>query len=497
VSAGDGCVFRAPTRWRTSVVSDAMPSLAEVTVNLESPLPASLPAGSATAIFLYGTASAAGRPVRSMEVLVDGRAHTVGACAMPRFDTQPRRAGFWAVVAVRAVRDQVTLGVRVHDADGSVTDRELRRIEVIPAASVPGAPPSDRSEGTIAILMATCNPPPRLLRAQLDSLRAQRDRRWVCIVCDDASSEPAYAELLEQVAGDPRFHVSRSPTPLGFYRNFERALTQIPPDCALVALCDQDDEWHPDKLARLRAGIGLAGLAYCDMRLVDERGEVLRATLWRDRSNNHTNLASMLLANTVTGAATLFTRDVARRTLPFPDAPGVEFHDHWLALVALAAGDLAYVDAPLYDYVQHPGAIVGRHTGSSPARDWRDALRIREWRAAYFLGYVPGQVRAVTLLLRCEDRLTPAKRRALQRYLACETSVAAALWLALRPARQLAGHTETLGSEWGMLRGILWRRGSAAVAALAWWPQRLLLDCRFPDPPIWRQKRLQRWRSRI
>ena len=483
-----------------------MPSLAEVTevaVTLESPLPASLPAGSATALFLSGTASVAGRPVRSMQVLVDGCAHEVGACAMPRFDTRPRRTGFWAVVAVHADRGPVKVVARVHAADGSVFDRELGRIEVIaPApvcAAVPvsAAAPAGRSEGTIAILMATCNPPPRLLRAQLDSLRAQRDDRWICIICDDASSEPAYAEIREQVAGDPRFRVSRSSTPLGFYRNFERALTQIPPDCALVALCDQDDRWHPDKLARLRSALGGAGLAYSDMRLVDQRGEVLRATLWRGRSNNHTNLASMLLANTVTGAATLFQADVARRAVPFPDAPGVEFHDHWLALVALAAGELAYVDAPLYDYVQHPGAIVGRHTGSSPARDWRDALRIRDWRAAYFLGYVPGQVRAVTLLLRCEDRLTPAKRRALERYLACETSVLAALWLALRPARQLAGHTETLGSEWEILRGIVWRRCSAVIVARPWWPQRLLLDSRFPDPPIWRQKRLQRWRSRI
>ena len=44
----------------------------------------------------------------------------------------------------------------------------------------------------------------------------------------------------------------------------------------------------------------------------------------------------------------------------FPAGPGWDFHDHWLALVAMALGEVAYVDRPLYDYVQHPGAVLGR-----------------------------------------------------------------------------------------------------------------------------------------
>jgi hypothetical protein len=127
-----------------------------------------------------------------------------------------------------------------------------------------------------------------------------------------------------------------------------------PAGAELLALCDQDDRWHPAKLTTLRSALGDAQLVYSDQRLVDEHGRVLRATLWKGRRNEFDNIASVLIANTITGAATLFRREVADVALPFPDSPGFQFHDHWLAVVALASGDVAYVDRPLYDYVQHP-----------------------------------------------------------------------------------------------------------------------------------------------
>ena len=210
--------------------------------------------------------------------------------------------------------------------------------------------------------MATYDPDPALFRAQVESLRAQTDRRWVCVISDDDSSPARFEQLRAVVAGDERFVVERSERRLGFYRNFERALRMAPREAGLLALCDQDDRWHPDKLEVLRGALGDAQLVYSDQRLVDAEGRVLRETLWQGRRNNHTNLASLLVANTITGAATLFRREVAELALPFPDTPGLQFHDHWLGLVALAAGDIAYVDRPLYDYVQH-GAGLRRGDG--------------------------------------------------------------------------------------------------------------------------------------
>ena len=290
------------------------------------------------------------------------------------------------------------------------------------------------------------------------------------MISDDASSAPI------DVGGDERFIVSRSGRRRGFYGNFERALSLAPAEAELVALCDQDDRWHPGKLATLRAALGGAAMAYSDQRLVDVRGRVLRETMWEGRRNNHTDIASLLVANSITGAATLFRRDVADLALPFPESPGLQFHDHWLGLVALAVGDIAYVDRPLYDYVQHEKAVFGDVTQTR-----RSARRrfLRGGRAAYFLGYAGRAVQAQTLLARCAP--APEKRRALERYVAAERSPAAFGWLALHG---LTHRRETLGSEFELLRGIAWRHARPP-------------DVTIPDPLAFEQRRLRRWRARI
>ena len=451
------------------------------------------------------------RPVRGLTLLIDGETQPVSRYAMARFDVPERRGGFWASVAVQApaAATEVLVQARALGRDGRSALIELGRIPVV-ATSEGGAdraaPPLPGSP--IAICMATHEPDPALLRAQIESIRAQTDENWTCVISDDCSTDDRYQEIVRLVADDSRFSVSRAPEWIGFYRNFERALRLAPRDASLIALSDQDDVWDPDKLATLRASIGEAPLVYSDLRLVDTDGRVLRETMWVGRSNNRTSLASMLVANTVTGAASLIRRDVVERALPFPDCPGIEFHDHWLALVALASGPLRYVDRPLYDYVQHRGAILGRVVGpdvTAPARHgrrrprsrWLRAPRLRNWRGAYFLGYLPGQMRAQTLLLRCGDTLAPSDRRALELYLRADRSPRAFLWFVMRPLRMLLGHTETRGGEAELAVGIVWEWLATLVSRAPGWPDRYLVDTSFPDPLSFAQKRLGRWRRRI
>ncbi len=463
---------------------------------LESPLPTALPAGTALALYCSGTAWAAGRPVSRLELLVDGVPRPLEAAAMPRFDMPIRRSGFWGVIPVRAAPGTVAVEIALRAAGHDPV--VVGRIPVGAAMARSGAP-ARSGDPLIAICMATFDPDPEMLAAQLHSIRAQTDPHWRCVISDDCSSPGRFADLVRLVGDDERFTVSRSEDRIGFYRNFERALTLAPAEAPLLALCDQDDVWHPDKLGVLRRSLGSAMLVYSDQRLVDEQGRLLRETMWRARANNWTNLGSMLIANTVTGAAALMRREVAERALPFPDSPGIEFHDHWLALVALTSGELAYVPRALYDYVQHRAAILGKVASPADEGAARRRLmpRMREWRAAYFLGYIPGKVRAATLLMRCGEDLTPAKRRALRRYLSSDRSPLSLAWLLARPLRALHGRSETLAGEWELAPGIAWRRLAGLLAALPGWPERLLLDASFPDPPRFEQRRLRRWRSRV
>jgi glycosyltransferase involved in cell wall biosynthesis len=318
--------------------------------------------------------------------------------------------------------------------------------------------------------MSTHNPDMDLFRAQVRSLIEQTDPDWVCFVSDDCSRPERYAEIEEVLAGDSRFVLSRSERRLGFYRGFERALGMAPPELSLVALCDQDDRWYPEKLATLRAELGRAMLVYSDQRLVDETGSVISETYWNERTNNHTNLISLLVANTITGAASLMRREVVERALPFPDVPGDQYHDHWLGLVALTMGEVAYVDRPLYDYVQHGAAALGHAAANAgltgPHRmSLREHLRlgslrrlVGDGRGAYFFGYERLAVLARVLIARCAGGARRSKLRALRRFERAERRpLRGTAWLALRRLRRLWGRDETLGVERLLIQGILWR----------------------------------------
>lgn len=320
----------------------------------------------------------------------------------------------------------------------------------------------------VAICMATFEPEPRLLERQIGSIREQTHGNWVCLISDDGSSAERLEHLRALVGGDERFRLSVGEERLGFYANFERALGMVPAEASFVALADQDDRWYPEKLAALLAGLGREQLVYSDMRIVDEEGAVVSDTFWRGRRNNYTDLASLLLANTVTGAASLFRRQLLDLVLPFPEPVGDPFHDQWIAAVALASGEIAYVDRPLYDYVQHGGAARGHEAAM---RSW-DAGRLIDrgdpkgtWsrmRAHADRSYETNVRRiahsARELEARVGSRMEARKARAVRRLAHVDSSSAAIPWLALRSLRRLAGHNETMGIELSLLAAILLHR---------------------------------------
>ncbi|MGK2955042.1 MAG: rhamnosyltransferase WsaF family glycosyltransferase [Solirubrobacterales bacterium] len=317
----------------------------------------------------------------------------------------------------------------------------------------------------IAVCMATYNPDRELFQAQIDSIRNQTWDEWHCFISDDGSSPEGLAGIEAVLDGDERFTLSVSPTNLGFYRNFERAIAMAPREYELIALSDQDDRWYEDKLASLEAALGDAQLVYSDQRLVDASGGLIADTYWTSRENNFTNLTSLLVANTVTGAASMFTRAVADRALPFPEVPGEQYHDHWLAMVAISIGDLAYVDRPLYDYVQHGGAVLGHDAANAglmsagwyrlDPRRWQEILG--GWGSAYFDVFLRLKGLAQIVLERCKADMPTKKRKALTRFTTSDRKISGMLWLALRPLRRLFGHNETLGMERVLVRGILYR----------------------------------------
>ncbi len=226
----------------------------------------------------------------------------------------------------------------------------------------------------VCICMATHEPDPERLAAQVESIRAQDWPDWVCVISDDASSQARFEAIRELTADDERFVVSRSPERLGFYRNFERALRMAPVEARWVALADQDDNWDPDKISALATALSAPRvlLAYSDMRILDEHGRLLSDTYWILRRNSWDDVASMLVANTVTGAASMFERSLLEDALPFPPPIGEPYHDHWLALCALALGELSYVSRPTYERTRHLESVTAGTRHAETLRAMRD-----------------------------------------------------------------------------------------------------------------------------
>lgn len=220
----------------------------------------------------------------------------------------------------------------------------------------------------VFIGMATYNPDPQAFDRQLNSIIEQRHRNWHLLINDDSSDATLLAHVKDRIRDDERISLRVNSTNQGFYYNFETVLRQAPASADFVALADQDDRWYPQKLSELLASMDTdTTLSYCDMRVLNADGSTLSDTYWRGRRNNYKDLDVLLLANTVTGAASIFRYDLLEILLPFPARIGDAFHDHWIACAAMARGKLNYVDSALYDYVQHEAAVVGHCDFETPA----------------------------------------------------------------------------------------------------------------------------------
>jgi GT2 family glycosyltransferase len=490
------------TRLATGIRESAAIADRALVASLDFPLPRSVAPGRGSALFVCGWCVSRAAPVRALELLLNGEAFPVSAHGMPRGDVLDAlspdappgslMSGFWGIlpIASSAAGGELEVELRARLANGEVTVTELAHIAVEdPVASLDLEPPEPAAGPFVAVCMATHEPSPELFRRQVESLRAQTHRNWVCVVSDDCSSPERFAAIERELRDDPRFVLSRSPERIGFYRNFERAMSLASGSADYVALADQDDRWDPDKLEVLLREIGHAQLVFSDARIVDSDGELIADTYWQERRNNHDDIASVLMANSVTGAASLFRRELLDYALPFPPGQFHHFHDHWLGLTALARGDVGFVTRPLYDYVQHRGAVLGHAEANhmpllgDRIRGWRRPLRDRVglWRLTYFVDACRLLQFATILKLRCGHAMAPGKRRALDRFMRADRSLLPLGWLAARSARELVGRPETLGAELGLFFGFAWRRALGATTRSGEPPRRLRLDARPPS----------------
>jgi len=213
------------------------------------------------------------------------------------------------------------------------------------------------------------------LSTQLDSLFGQHYTAIEVIAIDDASTDNTVAILHDYASRYPNLRVLVNPENIGFRRNFALALEHCRGE--LVAPCDQDDIWLPEKLQQLYQCLGNASMSYCDSALISADGKLLgKATsdLWAMQSLD--DPMRFVMENCVSGHAMLFRREVLTRALPIPDN---FFHDWWLAAVAAAMGGAVFCPQALVHYRQHAANVTD--VLRKRKRDVRTAeFKLSKWR---------------------------------------------------------------------------------------------------------------------
>jgi glycosyltransferase involved in cell wall biosynthesis len=226
---------------------------------------------------------------------------------------------------------------------------------------------------TVSVALCTYNGA-RYLEEQLLSILNQSVPPFEIVLSDDGSTDDTVAIALLTVANFTSAHpdsptllrVLENATALGVARNFEQAMQACTGE--LIALCDQDDVWHPTRLEQLIAAFverPELWLVHSDAALVAEDGTPLGLSLFQalevteaERRKIHSGegIETLLRRNLVTGATTMVRRDLVRRSSPFPES---WIHDEWMAVIAAATASFDLVDRQLTDYRQHGGNQIG------------------------------------------------------------------------------------------------------------------------------------------
>lgn len=322
----------------------------------------------------------------------------------------------------------------------------------------------------VIVVLPVFQPARDHLDGQLNSVAKQSvPGVHVVIVVADCSSREIAAELAAKNGLDISLvePARRLDAPRAFEAGLARALALSGPE-TLIALCDQDDVWHPDRLEKGRDALRRSGaaLAHSDARLIGPDGHLRQPSMFRfERRHRRPGLRGLLLRNNVTGMTSIMTRRLVERALPFPPQAGVHYyHDLWLALVAMATEGVTFLPQPTVDYRQHDGNVMGAIDRTAPVR-FRIGLPNAMWLRREATAYALAKYLATCLHRRLGDNGDNPRLRPVAAYVGRWWSPLLHAWDMLRLAatghgrlaRIAMGHTAAslgrVGWAWGQALG--------------------------------------------
>jgi glycosyltransferase involved in cell wall biosynthesis len=264
---------------------------------------------------------------------------------------------------------------------------------------------------SVSVALCTYNGE-RFIEEQLRTILAQDAPAMEVVVSDDGSTDNTVA-IIKAIAasapGSTPIRLVHTDRVGGVALNFDRAIAEC--RGGIIALSDQDDRWHPHRLAAivdLLAGHAAPSLVFGDATLINAGGEVLPGTLRdglrltrseRARLDSGRSFDALVRRNLVTGAVSAFTRDLYELATPFPDR---WVHDEWLAIMAAGLGTLIPTTQILGDYRLHDTNQIGIPEGSVGSR-------LRRMLAPRGDRYVRLRDRSTALAARLAERGAPQR----------------------------------------------------------------------------------------
>lgn len=249
----------------------------------------------------------------------------------------------------------------------------------------------------ISVAMCTYNGE-SFIAEQLESIAGQSLLPDELVICDDGSTD-ATVQIVRRFASTAPFAVRliQNAKTLGSRRNFEQSIGLC--QGTLIALSDQDDIWHREKLARLSSALSedpAVGGVFSDAELVDVKGRPTGGTLWKavqfspkwsDGQYNDDLIEILMKRDVVTGATLMFRESMRKVILPI-DPSWV--HDGWIAWMLALYSRLVPVGETMIKYRVHASQQIGLKPASFSGR----ALQSRQTTSEDYL-LLAGRIEAL------------------------------------------------------------------------------------------------------
>lgn len=223
----------------------------------------------------------------------------------------------------------------------------------------------------ISIVMTTYNGA-KYISEQLASLINQTLAFDELIIVDDGSTDETY-QIIENFKNEhPSIKISnvKNKNNLGYKANFKKALSLAKGE--YIFLCDQDDVWHPTKIAEMIEVMDKkkAMLLACSFDLIDAEDKKINHTC-NEKASNHNiikfpvvkndiveiDLPYLLKQNFSQGCTMLVRKEIVDEYLK--NTSCLLPHDWELAIISACKGKVFFYNKPLIDYRLHSNNTIG------------------------------------------------------------------------------------------------------------------------------------------